>query len=251
MMSTFWSKALAIAFSLACIGALGSIGPRWARAGNTARRVRVIAATRLGLLLFAQLLALGQLLAWADAAGRSEPGAVSGLSGPIREWLWVGSAALTVPAILNTIAGLWSVSPLVAAGPGATVLAWGQPGRIVAYGLAHLALETEAGWNAQLLYLTLAVRPLLLSQRRPPRGAQFDFEDRAWTEERIECLRQAAILAPYRDLSSPVTLSREANIVSLRVALTRPNAGALVHRLLDAALAAHDASASQPVPSER
>jgi uncharacterized membrane protein YhdT len=227
MFETFWTRSLAIAVVFGANWVLGSVSTGWARDRKRPARARVLAAVRLSLLLLAGWLVLSQLVA-----------SSRGLS-PVVQWSsWIAGALFALPLVVNSLAGLWLVSPLVGAGLGDTVVACGQPGRIAGYGLARLELETETGWTAHLLYLAVAFRPLLVSPQGGAPITELTFTKVSWTHEELSCLREAAILAPFRDLSLPVTVSQQENVVRVRLALVRPQAQEPMRRLLESALAA-------------
>lgn len=205
--------------------ALRPLGTRWARDARRGTRARAVAAVRLGLLLIVEGIALFQLIA-----------SSSGLTQPLRSAAWVTCTLFAFPWFANSVAGLWLVSPFVSAGPGDDVVACGQPGRIAGYDIVGLELETDTGWTARLAYLTAALRPFLISPQKRARTTGFTLRKPNWTPDEVSFIRQAAILAPFRDLSSPVTISQSEGVVTIHLALSRPEAHAQMARLLDGAL---------------
>lgn len=237
MVESSWARSLAIAVVFGASWALGSISTGWARDRKGPVRARALAAVRLSLLLLAGWLVLSQLVA-----------SSRGLS-PVVQWsAWSAGALVALPLVANCLAGLWLVSPLVGAGLGDTVVACGQPGRIAGYGLARLELETETGWTAHLLYLAVALRPLLVSPQGGAPIVELTFTQARWTREELSCLRETAILAPFRDLSLPVSVSQQESIVRVRLALVRPQAQEPIRRLLESALTATRAHVERVEP---
>lgn len=225
MVEEFWTRALAFSLAVGASWALRAPGVRWARDPKRVARARVVAAARLSLMLLGGWLVLSQLV-----------GSSRGLS-PLLQWsLWVAGALLALPWFANAVAGLWLVSPFVGAGPGDTVVACGQPGRIAGYGIARLELQTETGWTAYLFYLTVALRPFLVSPQSRASLMELAFKKVHWTPEEIAFLRETAVLAPFRDLSVPVTISRHDDVVRVQLALVRPEAQERMRQCLESAL---------------
>jgi hypothetical protein len=227
---TLWSSSFAIGFALASSFGLRVFGARWARGARRAARVRVVAAARLSLALFVVIVAVAQLIMSA-----------SGLEEPLRWLVWAMGALCALPWASNGIAGLWLLSPFINARLGDVIVGPGQSGRIVGYGVTRLELETESGGHAHLPYVSVVWRPLLESSPGRPHGTEFTLRAPDWTEGKLQHLRQAAVLAPYRDLSSAVSVTRQADVASVRLSLTRPGSETPMRRLLDAALARYDA----------
>lgn len=236
MFRMFWSSSLAIAATLAISLALRFLAARWARGPEGGRRARQIAALRLGLVMLVVVVALAQLLT-----------ASSGSSWPVRWVLGVVGGVCALPWFVNAVAGLWLLSPFFRARPGDVIVACGHSGRIVGYGSTRLEVETEAGFTAYLPYVAVAIRPVLISNPSRARGMEFSIERSDWTEDKLQVLHEAAILAPYRDLSSPVRLARHADVVSVHLSLSRPGSAARMRRFLEAAL--QQAASSAPIRS--
>ncbi len=225
MFESSWSAGLAIVLASGGAWALRAPGLRLARDARCAAQARAVAAARLCLLLFTGWLVLLQVIA--SSADLS----------PFLRWLvWGASAALALPWLANVGAGLWLLSPFVHAGPGDTVVACGQTGRITGYGVARLELATEAGWTAHLLYLAVALRPFLIHPRSRAPVLELTFKREQWTVEQLWALRESAILTPFRDLSVPVTVSQQDEVVRVRLALARPEARERMRRCLEGAL---------------
>jgi hypothetical protein len=178
--------------------------------------------------------ALTELIRWSSTAS------------PSIQWLaWALSALCAVPWLANALAALWLLAPGLHGAPRGLLLSNGRPARIAGYGVARLALTTAAGWDVHYPYLTLAFRPLLATGPSSADGTELWLEG-DWTEARLQRLRQAAILAPYRDLSSQVSLSRQGQRVRVRLALAAPGAQAQMQRYLEAAVADPDTAPGRP-----
>jgi hypothetical protein len=229
MFATFWGSALLIMLALAGSLALRPLAARWARGTTRIRGARVVAAVRLCLVIAAVILAQSLLV-----------NSSSGLPWPLRSVLWAAGALCALPWFSNAVAGLWLLSPFSKAGPGDFVVACGQPGRIVGYGITRLELEAEAGWTAHLPYVAVVCRPLLVSNQVGARASEFTLKRSDWTDDKVQFLRQAAILAPYRALESKVHVARRVNLVSVRLVLTRPGSEKQMQHFLEAAVADYD-----------
>ena len=229
MFGTSWSSTLLIILALAGSLALRPLATRWARGTKRLTGARVVAAARLGLVVVALTLAQALLVT-----------SSSGLSWPARSVLWGASALCALPWFSNAVAGLWLLSPFSNAGPGDFVVACGQPGRIVGYGITRLELEAEAGWTAHLPYVAVVCRPLLVSNQVRARVSEFTLKRSDWTDDKVQFLRQAAILAPYRALESKVHISHRANLVSVQLVLTRPGSEKQMQHFLEAALTGYE-----------
>lgn len=230
MFRLFWSSALAISLALALSLALRMLAARWARGREGAERAPRVAALRLGLVLLVVIGALAQLIR-----------ASSDFTWPVRWALGAAGALCALPWLANAVAGLWLLSPFFRARPGDAIEACGQRGTLVGFGATRLELRTEAGWTAYLPYAAVAWGPVLIGDPSRARGTRFRIERQDWTDDELQLLREAAILAPYRDLSIPVRLSRRGNVVSVHLGLSRPGAEARMRRFLDAALSRPEA----------
>jgi hypothetical protein len=147
------------------------------------------------------------------------------------------------------MAGLWILSPFVGADLGMEVVAAGRRGRISAYGLTRLDVSTHAGWSTHLPYWLVALRPLRTSPRGGPCWVELRLRQDHWSDEELRALRQAAIFSPYRDITSTVTVTRQSQIVTIRLGLTARSPESRVQRQLDQALAelrAHPKRTSPP-----
>ncbi|MEO8178770.1 MAG: hypothetical protein ABI895_08055 [Deltaproteobacteria bacterium] len=225
MSSTFWSFCIAMVLAVTAGLALHPAAARWSRRVRTSERGKGVVVLRLCLVSLALLAALAELSV-----------ATSSIARPLHWGLWSIALLSALAWLLNTLAGLWLLSPFVSASPGDGVVACGQRGRIMDCGLLCLELETEPGWRAALPYIAVACRPLLVNKESQARGAEFVFERPDWTEDEIRFLRQVAVLAPYRDITTPVTCSRCADRVSLRLSLSHPAAEEQMRGLLTATL---------------
>ena len=111
-----------------------------------------------------------------------------------------------------------------------------------------------AGWSAHLPYWIVALRPLRTSPRGGPCWFELRLRQDHWSDEELRLLRQAAIFSPYRDITSTVTVTRQSQIVTIRLGLTARSTEFRVQRQLEQALAehrAHPKRTSPPAPSRR
>jgi hypothetical protein len=168
---------------------------------------------------------------------------------PARWAAWLAAFAAVLFCFVNTVAGLWILSPFVGADLGMEVVAAGRRGRVSAYGLTRLDLLTPAGWSAHLPYWLVALRPLRSSPRGGPCWVELRLRQDHWSDEELRLLRQAAIFSPYRDITSTVTVTRQSQTVTIRLGLTARSPESRVRRQLDQALAelrAHPKRTSPP-----
>lgn len=222
---------MAISVALALSLALRVMAARWARGPEGAARAPRVAALRLGLVLLVVAGALTLLIR-----------ATSDFTWPVRWALGAAGVLCALPWLANAVAGLWLLSPFFRARPGDAIAACGQRGTLIGYGATRLELRTAAGWTAYLPYAAVACGPVLIGDPSRARGTLFRIERQDWTDAKLQRLHEAAILAPYRDLSVPVRLSRRGDVVSVHLALSRPGAEARMRRFLDAALTRPDPS---------
>jgi len=240
MNGAVWWSCIAIAVAAGSGPALRAAASRWSGGTQGMTRARGVAALRLGLVSFALLGVVAELVA-----------TTSSMSHALHWASWSIAAVGVLACLANSLAGLWLLSPFVNASPGDALVTCGLRGRIVDYGLLCLKLETEPGWSAHLLYIAVAARPLLVSKRSRVRETEFLLERQDWTEEAFRCLRQAAVLAPYRDVTAPVTCSRCAERVSVRLSLSHPAAEEQMRALLDATLRRYESQTSLHEASDR
>jgi hypothetical protein len=208
MLGTSWPVTLLIA-----ICALVSVALRPASSVRLPGRQRIAwlktaAALRLISLL---ILALVSFIPLLDIA--------SSLPLPAR---WALGAATTFSllwCLVNTAAGLWLVSPFVGVDVGSEVVASKRRGIVRGYGLTRLELSTHAGGAAHLPYWSVAYRPLVVFGRDRPRSLEFTLRQQQWSDDEVRFLRQAAILSPFRALTSPVSVSRSGQVVTVRLDL--------------------------------
>jgi hypothetical protein len=147
-------------------------------------------------------------------------------------------ALMLAGALANTLAGLWSLSPLAGARLGVELGVGARRGTITQYGWFALELTTPRGWTLRLPYLSIALRRWALRRPDQPRLIELRFHRERWDEEDSRTLRQACVLLPYRDLGAPVRISRHASTVRVRMAVIGNHATDAVQRQLDAVLAA-------------
>ncbi|MEY4546319.1 MAG: hypothetical protein RL685_2514 [Pseudomonadota bacterium] len=223
---SLWSLAIAATLALTSVLALRPLGARWARSPHGGGGARAIAALRLCLMTLVVLGVLAALGAWSHSAPR-----------PLQWALWAVTLLGALAWLTNAIAGLWLLSPRIDAAPGTTIVACGQRGRIVGYGVTSLELATDQGMIAHLPYLAISRRPLLIDEQRRARSVELTFAVPGWTQGHLDFLRQAAVLAPFRDVASPVTLSRSGDQLSVRVSLAHHAAEEEMRKLLERRLA--------------
>jgi hypothetical protein len=218
---------------------LKPLAVRWASEAKWALRVKLLAGARLLLLVLLVLAAFAQLV----LSGR-------GLGAPA-QWIVCGAAALCVlPCVINAVAGVWLLSALDVA-PGIRLVACGHSGRVSGYGLTRLELVTDPGDLVYLPYLAIATRPIVTSRRDATSSTKVSLSRHGWTEDMIQFVRQAAILAPYRALSSPVHVSRAEDVLTVQLSLARPASEMQMRRLLEAALARYVMEAEDGDESKR
>jgi len=145
---------------------------------------------------------------------------------------------LLVGALANTLAGLWSLSPLAGARLGVEIGVGARRGTITQYGWFALELTTARGWALRLPYLSAAFRPWALRRPEQPRLIELRFRRERWDEDDCRTLQQACVLLPYRDLGAPVRFSRHASTVRVRMAVIGNHTADAVHRQLEGVLAA-------------
>jgi hypothetical protein len=147
-------------------------------------------------------------------------------------------AAVLVVLVANTLAAIWTLSPLAGARLGVELGAGDQRGTITGYGWCSLELTTPHGWNLHLPYLSIAFRPWALRRPEQPRLIDLRFHREHWDAEDLRALRQASVLLPYRDLGTPVRLSRRAHTAHVRFAIIGDHAADAVQRQLEKVIAA-------------
>lgn len=152
---------------------------------------------------------------------------------PARWGVWIASLAVVFVWVGNALAGIWVLLPFLRADPGLTIAAAGCRGTIVGYGLSRLELLTRSGWSMHLPYLLLLYRPIVVRERNRPRRVELEFRRSNWSEEDLVALRQALILSPYRDVTSPVSVSRHADVVTVQLGLCHPGAERQVRQFLE------------------
>lgn len=194
--------------------------------------VRIIASAALGMMLLVLLLERAEAL-----------------SPPARWAAWLAAAAVLAFVCVNATAGLWILSPFVGVELGMKIVAAGRRGRIGAFGVTRLEVWTPGGWSAHLPYWLVALRPLRTSPRGGPCWVELRLRQEHWSDDELRLLRQAAIFSPYRDITSAVTLTRQSQIVTVRLGLTARSPEARVRRQLEQAIAelrAHPRRTSPP-----
>lgn len=168
---------------------------------------------------------------------------------PARWAAWLAASAALLLCFVNATAGLWILSPFVGADLGVEVVAAGRRGRITGYGVMRLEVSTHAGWSAHLPYWLVALRPLRTSPRGGPCWVELRLRQDHWSDNELSHLRQAAIFSPYRDITSTVTVTRQSQVVTIRLGLTARGPEFRVQRQLEQALAelrAHPRRSSPP-----
>lgn len=216
-------RVVIIAAAAALLGVLGpyvhrSAEPRRQRAAlvKAASAVRMLASATIVLLLLWEL--VERTGTWAL---------------PVRWAIWSAALVLALVWVGNVLAGLWVLLPFVGAEPGALVVASGHRGKIVGYGSSRLELSTRNGWSVHVPYLRLVYEPLLVRARDRPRRVELEFQRARWSEEQLASLRQAALLSPYRDLTSPVGVTRQADVVTVHIGLCHPGAQTQLRHFLE------------------
>jgi hypothetical protein len=158
-------------------------------------------------------------------------------SDAVRWTVTLAAGGCLLAVILNTLAGLWLLSPLVGADPGLEVIASGLRGTIRGYGWARLEITTHAGWTVHLPYASIALGPFSVWGQDGPRAVELTLRRDHWDDDELQCLRQAAVLSPYRDPSFPVSVSRRARIATVRLGLAERATQDRMHDYLERALA--------------
>ena len=158
-------------------------------------------------------------------------------SDAVRWTVTLAAGGCVLAVILNTLAGLWLLSPRVGADPGLEVIASGFRGTIRGYGWARLELTTHAGWTAHLPYASIALGPFSVWGQDGPRAVELTLRREHWDDDELQCLRQAAVLSPYRDPSFPVSVSRRARVVTVRLGLAQRATRERMQEYLERALA--------------
>jgi hypothetical protein len=224
-----WLSWSAIIVAAVSSWALKPLAARWASEPKWALRVKLLSGARQLLLIFVMLAALVEVVL-----------SSSGLAASAR-WVVGGAAALCVlPCFVNAMAGLWLLSSFVDVSPGDRLLTCGHSGRVLAYGLTRLELLTDANELVYVPYLAVTTRPIVTSRSGATSRTEVRLNRHDWTEDMIQFVRQAAILAPYRALTSPVHVSREEDVVTVQLSLARPGSERQMKRLLEAALARYE-----------
>jgi hypothetical protein len=158
-------------------------------------------------------------------------------SDAVRWTVTLAAGGCLLAVILNTLAGLWLLSPRVGADPGLEVIASGLRGTIRGYDWARLELTTHAGWTAHLPYASIALGRFSVRGQDGPRAVELTLRRDHWDEEELQCLRQAAVLSPYRDPSFPVSVSRRARVATIRLGLAERATRERMQHYLERALA--------------
>lgn len=195
-------------------------GPRRRSLLRAAAAVRMLSSVALVILLLIALL---------------EPAAT--LPPPARWAAWLAAAAVLLSCLINATAGLWILSPFVGVDLGMEVVAAGRRGRVTAFGITRLEVSTHTGWSAQLPYWLVAMRPIRTSPRDGPCWVELRLKQERWSDDELRLLRQAAIFSPYRDITTTVSLARQAEVVTVRLGLTARSRKSQVQRQLEQAVA--------------
>jgi hypothetical protein len=162
--------------------------------------------------------------------------ASAGLAPSARWWLWGAAALLLLPLLLNTVAGLWFLLRLGPTRLDGWLTVLGHTGRLREVGLSRIALVEEGGRVVLLPYLPLAWQPLAIAPPAATAASRILLERESWSEEQRRFLLQAAVLSPYRDVASPVSVSVSGRVASVGISLVRPEAIGLLERALERAL---------------
>jgi hypothetical protein len=182
--------------------------------------LRAIGSTVLALLVFSAVLE-----------------ASASASDAVRWTVTLAAGGCLLAVILNTLAGLWLLSPRVGADLGLEVSASGFRGTIRGYGWARLELATHAGWTAHLPYASIALGSFSVWGQDGPRAVELTLRREHWDDDEIQCLRHAAALSPYRDPSLPVSVSRRARVATVRLGLAQRATQERMQRYLERAFA--------------
>jgi hypothetical protein len=229
MMPSFRTAMLAALAALGASLVLRSLSGRWALDPAAALRIRMVSAVRLLLTIAAVLLVLVQVM----LAGGALPL-------PAQVFLWVVGGLLVFPWLGNAVAGLWFLSRLTDAELGDVIVACGHQGRLRGFGVSRLELLADGGRLVFLPYLSVVREPLSVARRNESVGSRLVLERPEWTEHSLRFLRQAAILAPYRDVTAPVSVSLSGSTTAhVELALVRPDAEGPMLRFLEGALERH------------
>lgn len=161
----------------------------------------------------------------------------AGASDAVRWTVTLAAGVCLLAFVLNALACLWLLSPLVGADLGLEVTTSGLHGTICAYGWARLEVTTHAGWAAHLPYALIAVRPFIVRRQDGPRVVQLTLRRAHWADDELQDLRQATILSPYRDPSFPVSVRRRERVATVRLGLARGATQERMQRHLERACA--------------
>lgn len=229
---TSWYLLSAITTSLLLSLALRSLAHRLSRDAFAAGWARLLAAARIALMLAC----MGFGLAFAMRL-------VTPLALPAQAFLWVLGGILVLPWLANGIAGLWFLSRAHDGGLGDRVVACGHSGRIRDFGVTRLELESDGDDRVFLSYLSLARSPISVQKMGRSVGSTLVIERSEWSEDDLRFLRQTAVLAPYRDVTAPVSVEASGSRATVSMALVRSEAEAATKRLLLDALERRQAKA--------
>jgi hypothetical protein len=75
--------------------------------------------------------------------------------------------------------------------------------------------------------------PLLVRRSDRPRRVELAFHRPQWSEDDLAHLLQAVVLSPYRDLTSPASVVRQAELVTVHLGLGHPGAEQHVRHVLE------------------
>lgn len=216
-----WYSGFAAAGALLASVSLRPLLRRLAADPRAAGRVRWVAAARIALVLFAAGFVLVQIM----RIGAS-------WSFSVQAFAWAFGGLLALPWLSNGVAGLWFLARAGDAGIGDGIVARGQSGRIRDFGLTLLELESDAERLVCVPYASLLREPFLIKRRGSRVASTLTFEQPEWSEDDLRFVRQAAVLAPYRDVTAPVSVDARGSLLTLSMALVRPDADVLMKRLL-------------------
>lgn len=190
------------------------------------RRVKALAALRA---LVSSILAV--LASWAilDATARA--------ADAVRWTLTLAAACHVLTVVFNGLVALWLLSPFVGADPGLEVVSLRLRGTIRGYGWSRLEVTTHAGWTAHLPYSSIVLRPFIIRRHDGPRPVILTFQSESWGDSELQYLHQVAVLSPYRDPSVPVSVSRRADVATVRLGLAQRATRQRMRHHLEGALA--------------
>lgn len=165
--------------------------------------------------------------------------ATAGTADAMRWTATIAAGGAMLVIVLNALAGVWLLSPFVGADIGAEIDAAGSLGTIRGYGWSSIRVTTHTGWTAHLLFLSVALRPLIVHRQEGPQLVELKLPRDRWSDDELRYAHQLAVLSPYRDPSLPVRVSRRARNATVRFGLARRASRERAQRHLELSLARH------------